>query len=154
MRSFSDEQGRTSPPASPERSGWRAGVFVEAYRSYSADGLFKSRQALSSKAAGANPRRTPLIVKRAIYGWKLGGYRFFFAVILGLKIGIFPAKPLNASGCIYQLLFACKKGMAFGADFNPYIFFGRACLHHIAARTANRGLKILRMYILLHVKPP
>jgi hypothetical protein len=68
-----------------------------------------------------------------------GGYRFFFAVILGLKIGIFSTKPLNASCCIYQFLFACKKGMAFGADFNPYIFFGRACLHHIAARTANRG---------------
>jgi hypothetical protein len=43
MRSFSDEQGRTR-------------VFVEAYRWYSADG---------------NLRRTPLIVKRAIYGWKL-----------------------------------------------------------------------------------
>jgi hypothetical protein len=43
MRNFSDEQGRTR-------------VFVEAYRWYSADG---------------NPRRTPLIVKRAIYGWKL-----------------------------------------------------------------------------------
>jgi hypothetical protein len=39
MRSFSDEQGRTR-------------VFVEAYRSYSADG---------------NPRRTPLIGKRAIF---------------------------------------------------------------------------------------
>jgi hypothetical protein len=43
MRSFSEEQGRTR-------------VFVEAYRRYSADG---------------NPRRTPLIGKRAIYGWKL-----------------------------------------------------------------------------------
>jgi hypothetical protein len=43
MRKFSDEQGRTR-------------VFVEAYRSYSADG---------------NSRRTPLIGKRAIYGWKL-----------------------------------------------------------------------------------
>jgi tRNA/rRNA methyltransferase len=50
LRSFSDEQGRTR-------------VFVEAYRSYSADGL--------SQAAGANPRRTPFIGKRAIYGWKL-----------------------------------------------------------------------------------
>jgi hypothetical protein len=28
-------------------------------------------QTASSKAAGAIPRRTPLIVKRAIYGWKL-----------------------------------------------------------------------------------
>jgi hypothetical protein len=28
-------------------------------------------QTASSKAAGANPRRTPLIGKRAIYGWKL-----------------------------------------------------------------------------------
>jgi hypothetical protein len=43
MRNFSDEQGRTR-------------VFVEAYRSYSADG---------------NPRRTPLSGKRAIYGWNL-----------------------------------------------------------------------------------
>jgi hypothetical protein len=43
MRNFSAEQGRTR-------------VFVEAYRSYSANG---------------NPRRTPLIGKRAIYGWKL-----------------------------------------------------------------------------------
>jgi hypothetical protein len=43
MRSFFDEQARTR-------------VFVEAYRWYSAD---------------ENPRRTPLIEKRAIYGWKL-----------------------------------------------------------------------------------
>jgi hypothetical protein len=50
MRSFFDEQGRTK-------------VFVEAYRWYSADG---------------NPRRTPLIGKRAIYGWKQakGGFTF------------------------------------------------------------------------------
>jgi hypothetical protein len=58
MRSFSDEQGRTR-------------VFVEAYRSYSADGLFTSRRRYLLKPPGANPRRTPLIGKRAIYGWKL-----------------------------------------------------------------------------------
>jgi hypothetical protein len=57
MRSFSDEQGRTR-------------VFVEVYRSYSADGLFISRRRYLLKPPGANPRRTPLIVKRAIYGWK------------------------------------------------------------------------------------
>jgi hypothetical protein len=44
MRAFFDEQGRTR-------------VFVEAYTEYAADG---------------NPRRTPLIGKRTIYGWKLG----------------------------------------------------------------------------------
>jgi len=43
MRDFFDEQGRTR-------------VFVEAYRTYVADG---------------KPRRTLLIGKRAIYGWKL-----------------------------------------------------------------------------------
>ena len=65
MRSFFDEQGRTR-------------VFVEAYRSYSADGLFTSRRRYLLKPPGANPRRTPLIGreallgnKRAIYGWKL-----------------------------------------------------------------------------------
>jgi hypothetical protein len=31
MRNFFAELGRTSPPASPERSRWRAGVFTEAY---------------------------------------------------------------------------------------------------------------------------
>ena len=30
-------------------------------------------QTASSQAAGANPRRTPLIGKRAIYGWKIAG---------------------------------------------------------------------------------
>ncbi|MBW2566377.1 MAG: hypothetical protein JRE24_05755 [Deltaproteobacteria bacterium] len=35
----------------------------------------RTPQTASSKAAGANPRRTPLIGKRAIYGWKLSiGY--------------------------------------------------------------------------------
>jgi hypothetical protein len=43
MRDFFDEQGRTR-------------VFVEAYVQYAANG---------------NPRSTPLIGKRAIYGWKL-----------------------------------------------------------------------------------
>ena len=43
MRNFFGEQGRTK-------------VFVEAYTEYAADG---------------NPRRTLLIGKRAIYGWKL-----------------------------------------------------------------------------------
>jgi hypothetical protein len=31
----------------------------------------RTPQTASSQAAGANPRRTPLIGKRAIYGWKL-----------------------------------------------------------------------------------
>jgi len=43
MRSFFDEQGRTR-------------VFVEAYTKYVANG---------------NPRRTPLIEKKAVYGWNL-----------------------------------------------------------------------------------
>jgi len=42
----------TSPPDSPERSQWRAGVYGEAYMMY---------------VAGEKPRRTPLIGKRAIY---------------------------------------------------------------------------------------
>jgi len=31
----------------------------------------RTPQTASSQAAGAKPRRTPLIAKRAIYGWKL-----------------------------------------------------------------------------------
>ncbi len=31
----------------------------------------RTLQTAFSQAAGANPRRTPLIGKRAIYGWKL-----------------------------------------------------------------------------------
>jgi hypothetical protein len=31
----------------------------------------RTPQTAFSQAAGANPRRTPLIGKRAIYGWKL-----------------------------------------------------------------------------------
>ncbi|MEE9402571.1 MAG: hypothetical protein V3V47_05150, partial [Desulfobacteria bacterium] len=69
-----DEQGRTSPPASPERSRWRAGVFVEAYRRTDSTPQTAFSQAARRyllKPPGANPRRTPLIGQRAIYGWKL-----------------------------------------------------------------------------------
>jgi hypothetical protein len=52
----------------PERSRWRAGVFVEAYRWYSADGLFTSRRRYLLKPPGANPRRTPLIGREASPG--------------------------------------------------------------------------------------
>ena len=51
MNSFFDEQGRTR-------------VCGEAYMRYVAAGAV-------FKAAAANPRRTPLIEERAIYGWKL-----------------------------------------------------------------------------------
>jgi hypothetical protein len=37
-------------------------------------------QAAFSQAAGANPRRTPLIVKRAIYGWKLVTKRLVLSI--------------------------------------------------------------------------
>ncbi len=74
MRSFSDEQGRTSPPASPVRLtplGWRAGLSArDGGQGFSSRRTDRTPQTASSKAAGANPRRTPLIVKRAIYGWK------------------------------------------------------------------------------------
>jgi 3-oxoacyl-[acyl-carrier protein] reductase len=53
---FLDEQGHTSPPVSPERSRWRAGVHDEAYYEYVED---------------VNPRRTQLIGEKAISGWKL-----------------------------------------------------------------------------------
>jgi hypothetical protein len=72
----------------------------------------------------------------------------------GLKLGIFPAESLNTPGRINQFLFARKKGVAFGTNFNPDILCGAPYLHHIAARAANRGLKILWMYTLLHFKSP
>jgi len=84
----------------------------------------------------------------------LSGYRFSVAAVPGFKLSIFPAESLNTSGRIYQFLFARKKGMTLGANFNPDIFFGRPYLNHITARTPNRGLKILWMYVLLHVRPP
>jgi hypothetical protein len=34
----------------------------------------RTPQTASSQAAGANPRRTPLIGKRAVYGWKLNRF--------------------------------------------------------------------------------
>ena len=75
-------------------------------------------------------------------------------LFLCLKLSILPAEPLNTPGCINQFLFARKKWVAFGANFNPDILLGGPYLHRIAACTANRGLKILWMDALLHVKPP
>jgi hypothetical protein len=75
-------------------------------------------------------------------------------LFLCLKLSILPAESLNTPSCINQFLFTRKKGMAFGANFNPDILLGGPYLHHIAACTVNRGLKILWMDALLHVKPP
>jgi len=79
---------------------------------------------------------------------------FPFILIPGLKLGIFPAESLNTPGCINQFLFARKKGVALGANFNPDILCGGSYLYYVAASTANRGLKILRMYFLFHLRPP
>jgi hypothetical protein len=72
----------------------------------------------------------------------------------GLKLGILPAESLNTTSRIYQFLFPGKKWMALGANLNPNIFLGGARLHHVAARAMNSSLKILGMYVLLHLSPP
>ncbi len=68
----------------------------------------RTPQTASSKAAGAIPRRTPLIVKRAIYGWKL-------------------AKSLYGAGkvCRRYLLLA---GLLSGCDLGNVLLSCRKCI--------------------------
>jgi len=81
----------------------------------------------------------------------LRGYWFPFIVSLSLKISIFSAEAFYTSSRVHKLLLSREKRMALGANFNPDVLFGRARLHYIAARAPNLRLRILWMYIFLHV---
>jgi hypothetical protein len=47
----------------------------KAAQGFSLRRTYSTPQTAFSQAAGANPRRTPLIGKRAIYGWKVSNSR-------------------------------------------------------------------------------
>lgn len=60
-------------------------------------------------------------------------------------LGVLGAEPLHPPCCIDQLLFACKKRMTVGTDFNRDILHGRSRFYDISASTFNRRLVILWM---------
>lgn len=63
---------------------------------------------------------------------------------------------VNASACIYKLLFACKVGVALVANFYlDYVcVFGRSRFERCATSTYNSRFVIIGMYTLFHVALP
>jgi hypothetical protein len=68
-----------------------------------------------------------------------------------LKLGVFSFKSLNAASRVYQFLFAGKKRMALGADFNANILFGGTYLDDVTAGTGNGRFKIVRVNFGFHL---
>jgi len=69
---------------------------------------------------------------------------------LFLKFFIFPFESFNPACRINQFLFACKKRMAFGTNFNPDILFGGADLDLISAGAFDGRFMIFWMDIAFH----
>src|SRR5262249_53438592 len=63
---------------------------------------------------------------------------------------VFPLKSFNAAGSIDQFLLSCKKGMAFGADFQVDLRFRRACLEGFPAGALHDRVDVVRMYACFH----
>jgi hypothetical protein len=66
-------------------------------------------------------------------------------LILLLNLGVLTTKPLHASGCVDQLLFAGEERMALGTDFHVDGFAGGAGGETGPARTGNHQLVVLRV---------
>jgi hypothetical protein len=73
---------------------------------------------------------------------------------LFLKFLVFFTKSFNTPGRIHQFLFAGKKRMALGANFNTDVLAGRADFHDIATGAFDVGFRILRMNIRFHFFQP
>jgi hypothetical protein len=63
---------------------------------------------------------------------------------------IFLAEAFDATGGVDQLLLAGEKWVAFGANFDADVLFGRSDLQHVTTGTLNGGLMILRMNVSFH----
>ena len=71
-----------------------------------------------------------------------------------LKFRVFFAEAVYAPSSVKKALFACKKGMASGADFNMDIFSPRGeNLLLVAAGASDCGVVNLGMNIFFHWKP-
>lgn len=77
----------------------------------------------------------------------LGG--LFFGLLI-LEFLIFPPEPFNPTGGIHQFLLTGEKGVAFGADFDPYIFFRGSGLEYAAAGTLDGGFLVRWMSFRFH----
>ena len=62
------------------------------------------------------------------------------------------AEAFYTAGCVNELLFAGKEGVAGGTNFNLEIFNGRTCFNDIAAGTGNLAQLVFRMNLLFHAK--
>jgi hypothetical protein len=70
--------------------------------------------------------------------------------LLILELLVFLSEPLDTAGGIYQLLFAGKKRVAFGANFHADILFRGSHLDRVAAGTLDGRLFIIRMDVGFH----
>ena len=59
-------------------------------------------------------------------------------------------EAIDATAGVNQLLLAREERMAFGADFNADVLFGRTGFNHFAASTRNSGLLVVGMDIVSH----
>jgi len=67
-----------------------------------------------------------------------------------LELLVFPAKSLDSSSRVNQLLFPGIERVAFGADFNPDFLFRGTSGDFISAGAFNDCFMILGMDIFLH----
>jgi hypothetical protein len=77
-----------------------------------------------------------------------GNFKSVFHFIL--KFLVLSAESFNAASRIDQLLFPGKKWVAFRANFDADILFGRANLQNIATGAFDACFRILRMNVRFH----
>jgi hypothetical protein len=69
---------------------------------------------------------------------------------LRLELFVFPAKTLDAACRIHEFLLPGIKRVALGTDFHADFLFRRSGGDFVAARTADHGLMVGWMNIVLH----
>jgi hypothetical protein len=70
--------------------------------------------------------------------------------VLRLKLFVFPAKTLDAAGGIHEFLLPGVKGVALRTDFHADLLFGRSSGDFAPASTADHGLMVSWMDVVLH----
>ncbi len=80
-------------------------------------------------------------------GIGLSNLSFFFRLVV---LGVASTEFLDAAGCIYQLLFAGKEGVAGRADLHLQLGQYRTYLKGAAAGTYRGDIFVFRMYIFFH----
>jgi hypothetical protein len=67
---------------------------------------------------------------------------------------VFFAKPLNASGGVYQFLLAREERMAGGTNFNLYVPGRGTGFYNIPAGAGDLRCFVFRVNLISHIYPP